>query len=475
MRSCWASLVLVSPATYSVHAQHRRNAPGSKALPSTFQWKALNDSVAGRPVHAVPSGEVCRQTNCTILDWARANWRHTILGAMNQSSITNGPHPTPTNQIIQDYDSNSPSLCGQTTPATCGQGDVPLYAILAETAEDIQAAVNFARNHDLRLSIKASSHDYLGRFTAKNSLLIHTYKIQSISFSDNYVVGNVNKGFAVTAGNGVGLSALYNASEKTGKIFVGGTATTVVTGGGYVQGAGHSALSPFLGLAADNALGALLLMRVINFEQSLILSSRTAVELRKANEASNPDRTYTIATDTIFPNATAEQAIPALAPFFADLIAGTGAVVISNTTAVGATANELLAEADDIVGGYAALSIHSHLVADRKVAQNAHIDNAVNLGWRSAKIHHSTIQQVNTALNKLKTQQPSIFETIPGLAAAAHSNEADPFEENWQSVFYGKNYDRLSAVKRKYDPSDLFVVRAGVGSERWDEDGFCRV
>lgn len=62
-------------------------------------------------------------------------------------------------------------------------------------------------------------------------------------------------GSAVTVGSGVGLHTLYGAAGTQGKIFVGGTAATVVTAGGYVQGAGHSALSPTFGLAADNTLG----------------------------------------------------------------------------------------------------------------------------------------------------------------------------------------------------------------------------
>jgi FAD/FMN-containing dehydrogenase len=119
-----------------------------------------------------------------------------------------------------------------------------------------QAGVNFARKHNLRLSVKASGHDLLGRSTAKSSLLIHTHKLQSIAFTDNFRVGYANHGSAVTVESGVGLSALYNASKEVDKIYVGGSAATVVAAGGYVQGGGHSPLSPLLGLCSDNTLGA---------------------------------------------------------------------------------------------------------------------------------------------------------------------------------------------------------------------------
>jgi hypothetical protein len=70
-------------------------------------------------------------------------------------------------------------------------------------------------------------------------------------------------GTAVTVGSGVTLTQLYAATGAKGKIMVGGTAATVVAAGGYVQGAGHSALGPMLGLAADNCLGELLTFPLI--------------------------------------------------------------------------------------------------------------------------------------------------------------------------------------------------------------------
>ena len=69
------------------------------------------------------------------------------------------------------------------------------------------------------------------------------------------MVGGQNLGSAVTLGSGIPLHVMYNLTKAQGKIAVGGTASTVVAAGGYVQGGGHSALSPTLGLAADNCLG----------------------------------------------------------------------------------------------------------------------------------------------------------------------------------------------------------------------------
>jgi FAD/FMN-containing dehydrogenase len=53
--------------------------------------------------------------------------------------------------------------------------------------------------------------------------------------------------------------------------------------------------------------------------------------------------------------------------------------------------------------------------------------------------------------------------------------EADYFDEQWQTSFWGKNYSRLRALKEKFDPDGLFFVHHGVGSEDWSADGFTQV
>lgn len=69
---------------------------------------------------------------------------------------------------------------------------------------------------------------------------------------------------------------------------------------------------------------------------------------------------------------------------------------------------------------------------------------------------------------------PKLVELTGEDDSGAYSNEADVREPNFQQTFYGSNYERLREVKRRYDPEDLFIVGAGVGSEEWDEWGICR-
>jgi FAD binding domain/Berberine and berberine like len=59
--------------------------------------------------------------------------------------------------------------------------------------------------------------------------------------------------------------------------------------------------------------------------------------------------------------------------------------------------------------------------------------------------------------------------------AGSYVSEGNFFDKNWQTSYWGSNYPRLAAVKKKYDPAGLFFVHHGVGSEEWSDDGFTRI
>ena len=62
---------------------------------------------------------------------------------------------------------------------------------------------------------------------------------------------------------------------------------------------------------------------------------------------------------------------------------------------------------------------------------------------------------------------------VPG--AGSYVSEAGFFDTDWRRGYWGANYKRLAAVKKRYDPEGLFFVHHGVGSEEWSADGFTRL
>jgi FAD/FMN-containing dehydrogenase len=83
-----------------------------------------------------------------------------------------------------------------------------------------------------------------------------------------------------------------------------------------------------------------------------------------------------------------------------------------------------------------------------------------------AGVAHEHARAVNEAAAELRKIVPH-----PG----SYVSESNYFNDTWQQAFWGNNYQRLRAVKTKYDPDGLFFVHHGVGSEAWSSDGFTRL
>lgn len=61
------------------------------------------------------------------------------------------------------------------------------YSVVAETEADFQATVAFAHEHNLRLVVKATGHDWYGRSAAAGSLQLWTHARANITFNDAWV------------------------------------------------------------------------------------------------------------------------------------------------------------------------------------------------------------------------------------------------------------------------------------------------
>lgn len=114
-----------------------------------------------------------------------------------------------------------------------------------------------AREHNIRVVVKSSGHDYMGRSIAPGALSIWTRHLNGVKFHPgSFRLGGsarVIKGSSMTVGGGVSTYEAYKAADKHHQTIVGGNDGSV-SFGGYITGGGHSYTAPHYGLAADNVL-----------------------------------------------------------------------------------------------------------------------------------------------------------------------------------------------------------------------------
>jgi len=134
------------------------------------------------------------------------------------------------------------------------------YAVAARNAADVAAAVNFARENNLRLVVKGAGHSYLGTSNAPDSLLVWTRAMNKVTLHDTFVAqgcaGRSSPVPAVTAEAGAMWIDLYHAVTTEGGRYVQGGGCTTVGVAGLVQSGGFGSFSKGFGTAAAGLLEA---------------------------------------------------------------------------------------------------------------------------------------------------------------------------------------------------------------------------
>lgn len=128
--------------------------------------------------------------------------------------------------------------------------ELPFLIVMAETVDDVIYAVKYANRYNMKITIRSSGHDYIGRSTWHGSLQINLANMQDLKFNLN---SSRNAAGEVTAQSGNPWLRLYNETNKLGRVIVGGSAHTVSMGG-YTLGGGHSPIGRKFGMAVDNLL-----------------------------------------------------------------------------------------------------------------------------------------------------------------------------------------------------------------------------
>ncbi|KAH7921689.1 FAD-binding domain-containing protein [Leucogyrophana mollusca] len=230
---------------------------GDKCWPSATQFTQLESKLSQPLIYPRPSGAVCYPTsnpsgNCSGLvdTWTDGNWRADQPGAMEAPNFE-----------TYAFKNGTIDACyaNVTLGVPCGQGSVPVIGVDARGVADIQAAVQFAVKYDVRLVVKNTGHDYLGRSAARGAFVVWTHNMKNITYNASFVPQGAPSHEtynAITLGAGVQWHEAYAAANAQGRIMVGGASAggSVGAAGGWVLGGGHSALSPTYGLGVDNVV-----------------------------------------------------------------------------------------------------------------------------------------------------------------------------------------------------------------------------
>jgi FAD binding domain/Berberine and berberine like len=213
----------------------RRVRPGDSSWPSAADWDGLKQVVGGRLLTVESPLAAC-------------------VGAPDSTSCGDVA------KALRD-----PFFIGEQAGATQSSGWVDawmfapsLYAVAAKSTEDVAAAVNFAREHNLRLVVKGGGHSYLGTSNAPDSLLVWTRAMDDIALHDNFVPRGcaVPPQQAVSVGAGAIWLHVYDAvTTKAGRYVQGGGCTTVGVAG-LIQSGGFGSFSKNYGTAAASLLEA---------------------------------------------------------------------------------------------------------------------------------------------------------------------------------------------------------------------------
>ena len=241
---------------FAENAPARRVRPSDPAWPSHASWAKLNEAVGGRLIKVNSPLNACRETPDTA-------------GCGDLFTKLQNPY----------YIGDNVALTQSAGWLDAWESQPSVYAVAAEKTDDVVAAVNFARDNNLRLVVKGGGHSYLGTSNAADSLLVWTRPMYSIVLHDSFVGAGCSAAQApqpaVTIEAGAMWVDVYEAvTTKVGRYVQGGGCVTVGVAG-LVQGGGFGSFSKNYGTAASWLL------------EAEIVTADGAVRL--ANACTNPD------------------------------------------------------------------------------------------------------------------------------------------------------------------------------------------
>ncbi|KAI0165408.1 FAD binding domain protein [Hypoxylon sp. FL1284] len=439
--------------------------------------------------------------------------------------------------------------------APCQVGAYVSYAVNASGVAEYKKTIAFAEKHNVRLVIRNTGHDYLGKSTGAGALALWTHYIKGTHISD--YDSPSYRGKAMKIGAGVVAGEAQRSAAAEGYVVVEGDCETVGIAGGYTQGGGTSPLASKFGLAADQVLE----WEVVTAAGTLLIATPTqhqdlywalsgggggtygavlsmTVKLHKNMPTGAVVLSFTDATDSFweilrifvmnlpvlvdsgatlywmvlpgntfsmpqsyYPNGTAADFTQLLQPTlqaldghsiqytfremdfptFGDAYNTLNLVMNISDLNIGSriiprsvvssepSASDLVSAIRSMTKNYAGFAGVTMNVSKPPTSSNAVHPawrNSIFLAFYGTQYNHADFN-ANVAAQSLINDvlTPPLDKLTPG--KAAYMNEANFKQADWQMSFYGDNYGKLLAIKKKYDPGNVFWATTAVGSEAW--------
>jgi len=214
---------------YTTFAKFCKNIPGDVGWPSISAFNYLNTSVDGQLIAAKPLAAPCHLKSSTLNSSTYYSFNAAQCRYISERWGGTELHETDPTSVQSINNNNDSCLPAQyASPSSpCSLAGLPVYVINATNDKQVERGVAFAYKHNIRMVIKNTGHDYLGKSAGGNALSIWVHYMNSISYTPVYVPKHSSScceanysGPAMILGPGVRAREIYAAADKHGVVIV---------------------------------------------------------------------------------------------------------------------------------------------------------------------------------------------------------------------------------------------------------------
>jgi len=203
-----------------------------------------------------------------------------LAGLLGLALGDSAPLPPAPDKVLTANSTTAPAGCkllasDKGFPAVAPAGFIPKkkgtlnpdWTVIAKTVEQVQAAVKFAAETKVRLTVISRGHDFMGREAARSGVRIDVSNWQDIKFATSWKCGDdVSKSGTDTIKPVAGQQAVahvrpganhemfYSKAHKSGLFVMGAQHGGVSVIGGWMQGGGHNPFLTLHGFGSDQVV-----------------------------------------------------------------------------------------------------------------------------------------------------------------------------------------------------------------------------